>query len=95
MSTVTDAIDCWHGLLRPDVELTPKFAEQFTADLRAAHLFFGHRIHCPFLRPFFLDDEQVALVRRVSETIARMGEIVAHAGLERPDVDDAVALTDD
>ena len=79
MSTVTDAIDCWHGLLRPDVELTPQFAEQFTADLRAAHLFFGHRIHCPFLRPFFLDDDQVALVRRVSETIARMGEIVAHA----------------
>ena len=95
MSTVTDAIDCWHGLLRPDVELTPQFAEQFTADLRAAHLFFGHRIHCPFLRPFFLDDDQVALVRRVSETIARMGEIVAHAGLERPDVDDAVALTED
>jgi hypothetical protein len=95
LSTVTDAIDCWHRLLRPDVELTPTFAEQFTADLRAAHLFFGHRISCSFLRPFFLDDEQVALVRRVSETIARMGEIVAHAGLERPDVDDAVALTED
>jgi hypothetical protein len=94
MSTVTDAIDHWHALLRPDVELTPDFAARFTDDLRAERLFFGDRIHCPFLRPFFLDDDQVALVRRVSETIARMGERVAHAALERPQILDAVALTD-
>ena len=63
--------------------------------MREAHLFFGHRIHCPFLRPLFLDDEQVARVRRVSEAIARMGEVVAHAGLARPEVHTAVALTDE
>ena len=94
MSTVSDAIDYWHSLLRPDVELTPAYAERFTADLRKAHLFFGHRIHCPFLRPFFLDEAEVALVRQVGETLARMGETVAHAALERPEILDAVALTD-
>jgi hypothetical protein len=94
MSTVTDAIEHWHALLRPDVELTADFAARFTDDLRAERLFFGDRIHCPFLRPFFLDDGQVALVRRVSETIARMGETVAHAALEQPRILDGVALTD-
>ena len=52
-------------------------------------------MHCPFLRPFFLDSEQVELVRRVAETIARMGERVAHVALERTELLDAVALTDD
>jgi hypothetical protein len=94
MSTVTDAIEHWHALLRPDVELTADFAARFTDDLRAERLFFGDRIHCPFLRPFFLDDQQVALVRRVSEAIARMGETAARAALEQPRILDAVALTD-
>ncbi len=94
MSTVSDAIEHWHALLRPDVELTADFAARFTDDLRAERLFFGDRIHCPFLRPFFLDDDQVSLVRRVSESIARMGETVAQAALERRDILDAVALTD-
>ena len=76
------------------MELTPEFADAFTERLRAAHLYFGHRIHCPFLRPFFLDDEQVALVRRVGETIARMGETVVAAANERPELLDAVAVTD-
>ena len=81
-------------MLRPDVELTPEFAAGFTATLRAKHLHFGDRIHCPFLRPFFLDEEQVAEVRRVSETIARMGEQVVAASSSRPDLLDALALTE-
>ena len=91
---MSDAIEHWHGLLRPEVELTPAFAERFTRDLLAARLHFGDRVHCPFLRPFFLDDGQVSLVRRVSETIARMGETVARAALDRPELLDAVALTE-
>ena len=93
MAVVPDAIAYWHDLLRSDVELTPAFAEAFTAELRTRHLHFGERIHCPFLRPFFLDDEQVALVTRVSETIARMGEQLVAASASRPDVLDALALT--
>jgi uncharacterized circularly permuted ATP-grasp superfamily protein len=94
VAVVPDAIAHWHSLLRPDVELTPAFAESFTAELRARHLHFGDRIHCPFLRPFFLDAEQVALVTRVTETIARMGEQLVAASPSRPDVLDALALTD-
>lgn len=94
MTTVSDAITCWHSLLRPDVELSPDFAAEFTATLRSRQLFFGDRIHCPFLRPFFLDEEQVALVERVGETIARMGETVARAALDTPELLDAVALTE-
>ena len=94
MTVVADAIDHWHSLLRPDVELTPAFAEAFTAELRSRHLHFGERAHCPFLRPFFLDDDQLALVTRVSETIARMGEQLVAASASRPDLLDALALTD-
>jgi len=94
LSLVTDAIEHWHSLLRPGVELTPAYAEAFTAELRARHLHFGERIHCPFLRPFFLDDEQLALVRRVSETIARMGETLVAASDARPELFDALALTE-
>ena len=94
MAVVADAIAHWHSLLRPDVELTPAFAEAFTAELRGRHLHFGDRIHCPFLRPFFLDDEQVALVTHVTETIARMGEQLVAAAASRTDVLDALALTE-
>ena len=94
LSLVTDAIDHWHSLLRPEVELTPAYADAFTAELRARHLHFGDRIHCPFLRPFFLDDEQLALVTRVSETIARMGETLVAASTARPDLFEALALTE-
>ena len=76
------------------MELTPAYAEEFTAELRARHLHFGDRIHCPFLRPFFLDDDQLALVTRVSETIARMGETLVAASTARPDLFEALALTE-
>jgi uncharacterized circularly permuted ATP-grasp superfamily protein len=94
VAVVADAIAHWHSLLRPEVELTSSFAEAFTAELRARHLHFGDRIHCPFLRPFFLDDEQVALVTHVTETIARMGEQLVAASASRPELLDALALTE-
>jgi uncharacterized circularly permuted ATP-grasp superfamily protein len=84
LAVIPDAIAHWHSLLRPDVELTPAFADAFTAQLRARHLHFGDRIHCPFLRPFFIDDDQVA----------RMGEQLVAASTARPDVFEALALTD-
>jgi hypothetical protein len=76
------------------VELTPAYAEALTTELRARHLHFGDRIHCPFLRPFFLDDEQLALVTRVSEAIARMGETLVAASAVRPALFEALALTE-
>ena len=47
-------IDEWHALLRPGEELSPDFCRSLTAAMRARKLTFGDRVHCPFLRPFFL-----------------------------------------
>jgi len=48
---------------------------------------------CPFLRPFFLDERQVALARRVGEAVARLGERVAQCA-EVPEVLDVLAVTE-
>ena len=44
----------WHALLHPALKKDHNFAENFLKELRAAKLTFGDRVHCPFLRPFFL-----------------------------------------
>ena len=72
----------WHELLRPVLAESPGFAEDFVARLRTAKLTFGDRVHCPFLRPFFLSPEDEQRVRVVAETIADLGERVVAAALE-------------
>ena len=76
--------EAWHRLLRPDIELAPAFLTELNARMRAERLTFGERIHCPFLRPFFLtaDDEQ--RVRTVAEAIAALGERVVKQSLADP-----------
>jgi hypothetical protein len=75
------AAEYWHALLHPALKKNYAFAETFLKELRAAKLTFGDRIHCPFLRPFFLSSEDEARVRPVAETIAELGERVALAAL--------------
>jgi hypothetical protein len=75
------AAEYWHALLHPALKKNYAFAETFLKELRAAKLTFGERIHCPFLRPFFLSSEDEARVRPVAETIAELGERVALAAL--------------
>ena len=58
-----DPIADWHALLRPDEELTPRFTSALTASMRAKKLTFGQRVHCPFLRPFFLTAVDEARIR--------------------------------
>ncbi len=72
----------WHELLRPAFAEAPNFAGEFFARMRAAKLTFGDRVHCPFLRPFFLSPEEEERVRIVAETIADLGERVVSAALE-------------
>jgi hypothetical protein len=72
----------WNSLLRPDVELQPAYCAALAAKMRERKLTFGDRIHCPFLRPFFLDQRDEARVRAVAETVAILGERVAQAALE-------------
>jgi hypothetical protein len=75
------AAEYWHALLHPALEKNHAFAEDFLKELRAAKLTFGDRVHCPFLRPFFLSPQDEDRVRPVAETIAEIGERVALAAL--------------
>ena len=50
--------------------------------MRARKLTFGDRVHCPFLRPFFLTAADEARIRRAAETLAALGERVAREALD-------------
>lgn len=78
------AIEAWHALLRPEVELSPEFCAELAGAMRARKLTFGERVHCPFLRPFFLSAADEARIRAAAETIAAAGERVVGAALESP-----------
>ncbi len=71
----------WHELLRAAIKKSPGLAKKFLADVRAANLTFGRRVHCPFLRPYFLSPADEQRVRHVSETIAALAERVTTAAL--------------
>ncbi len=89
-----DAVEAWHALLRPDVELTPGYWEVFSGEMRAARLTFGDRLHCPFLRPFFLSRADVQRVGRVAEAVARVGEKVVAAAMAAPSMFDDLGLSE-
>src|SRR5512132_1891401 len=89
-----DPIEAWHALLRREVLLTPKFCTDFAASMRARKLTFGDRVHCPFLRPFFLTEEEEARIRVAAETIAAVGERVVSAALESQDLFDQLGVTE-
>ena len=60
----------------------PGLPEDLSRRLRRANLTFGDRVHCPFLRPFFLSPEDEERVRSVAENIAELGERVVVAALD-------------
>jgi uncharacterized circularly permuted ATP-grasp superfamily protein len=80
--TVGDPVAQWDELLRPTIKKSPALAKKFLAQLKKAKLTFGRRVHCPFLRPFFLSPQDEERVRRVAESIAAMAERVTMAALE-------------
>ena len=59
----------------------PGLPEDLFERMRQAKLIFGERVHCPFLRPFFLSPEDEARVRTVAERIAELAERVVTAAL--------------
>jgi hypothetical protein len=77
-----DPVESWNGFLRPLLKESPDFPGKFLQELQDAKLTFGNRVHCPFLRPFFLSPQDEARVRRATETLARLGERVAAAAME-------------
>ena len=89
-----DVIDAWHSLLRPDVELSRRYWEELAASMRSRKLTFGDRVHCPFLRPFFLSEEDESRMRVAAETIAAVGERVVAAALSSPALFNQLGLTE-
>ena len=81
---LSKAAEQWREALLPMLGGSPGFTEQFYAKLREAKLTFGDRVHCPFLRPFFLSTEDETRVRIVAETIAALGERIAAAAIDDP-----------
>jgi hypothetical protein len=76
------AAEQWHKLLKAKLRSSPKLTEDFYAELRDAKLTFGNRVHCPFLRPFFLSPEDEQRVRGVAETMANLAERVTDAAIK-------------
>ncbi|HUL14435.1 MAG TPA: hypothetical protein VLV88_00435 [Terriglobales bacterium] len=79
-----DPAQTWHELLRTSLNTSTRFTEQFYEKLRTEKLVFGDRVHCPFLRPFFLSPEDEQRVRIVAETMVELAERVTAAALEDP-----------
>jgi hypothetical protein len=90
---MSDAVTVWNTLLRD--ENSAALCAQITAAQRGRRLRFGDRVLCPFLRPFFLTDADEARVRSVAETLWVLGERVARAAIEEPDMLADLALSDD
>ena len=91
MATVANPIETWHGLLGPD-ELSALAFGELSKRMRAANLTFGERVHCPFVQPLFLTDDDEARLRQASEAIAAMGELVVAAALQTPTLLDELGL---
>jgi uncharacterized circularly permuted ATP-grasp superfamily protein len=93
--SLASPVDAWHALLRADVELTPAFCSELAGQMRAKRLTFGDRVHCPFLRPFFISEPEEARVRPVAETIAVLGERVVEAALASRELLAQVGLSEE
>jgi hypothetical protein len=76
----------WNAILKATLMRVPSLPEDLVKRLRKAKMTFGDRIHCPFLRPFFLSPEDEERVRTVAETIADLGERVATTALDHKDL---------
>jgi hypothetical protein len=81
-SIASKPAEVWREALQPVLGDSSRFSDQFFTRLRKAKLTFGDRVHCPFLRPFFLSPEDEQRVRIVAETIAAFSERVASAAIE-------------
>jgi hypothetical protein len=85
--------DDWHSLLGPE-ELSPDACLRFAGSLRERKLTFGDRIHCPFLRPFLLTEDDELRVRTAAETSAAAGERVVEAAMSSPSLLRELGMTE-
>src|SRR5258706_9340489 len=72
----------WSEILKATLLRVPALPQDLFKRMRKAKLTFGDRVHCPFLRPFFLSPEDEERVRTVAEAIAEIGERIVTAALD-------------
>src|SRR5258708_2287337 len=84
----------WNSLLSAE-DRSPASLASLTRRMRERKVTFGDRLHCPFLRPFFLDAADEARVRPVAEAIAAIGERVIEAAMENPALLAQAGLSED
>src|SRR5258708_1791386 len=75
-------VEEWQGILKATLLRVPAPPEELVKRMRKARLTFGDRVHCPFLRPFFLSPEDEERVRTIAETIADLGERITSTALD-------------
>jgi uncharacterized circularly permuted ATP-grasp superfamily protein len=72
----------WNEILKTTLLRVPALPQDLFKRMRKARLTFGDRVHCPFLRPFFLSPEDEERVRTVAEGVAVLAERVTLAALD-------------
>src|SRR4051812_49684863 len=92
IDTHLDPIAAWHALVRD--EAAAGVCKGLAETMRERRLTFGGRLLCPFLRPFFLAPADEARVAHAAETMWRLGERVADAARERPELLQELCLSD-
>jgi hypothetical protein len=86
-------VDDWERQLRAGDARSAAHCLEFAAAMRARRLTFGDRIHCPFLRPFFLSAGDESRIRRAAETLALLGERVAQLAISDRSLFDQLGVT--
>jgi Circularly permuted ATP-grasp type 2 len=87
-------VELWNGWLGPEERSEAAFTA-LAARMREARLVFGGRVHCPFLRPFFLSESDLGRIAAAAEPIARIGERVIDAALASPTLLAEFGLTEE
>jgi uncharacterized circularly permuted ATP-grasp superfamily protein len=89
---MTDPIAAWHALVRDHAGAG--MCGTLAAKMHERRLTFGGRLLCPFLRPFFLAPGDEDRVKHAAETLWRLGERVADAAREQPQLLQDLGLSD-
>jgi uncharacterized circularly permuted ATP-grasp superfamily protein len=89
---VSASVDLWDSLLANAG--ASAMCSRLSAQMRERRLWFGDRIICPFLRPFFLDAADEARMRGVAEMLWTLGERVARVAAGTPEMLTDLALSD-
>src|SRR5690349_2868811 len=92
MTKSSDPIAAWQTLVHE--QDGGSLCGSLAVEMRERRLTFGDRLLCPFLRPFFLSPDDERRVSEAAETMWRLGEKVAGAARERPEILQDLCLSD-